>query len=166
MSELLLGCGRSREKRVAIGNREWTALTTLDLYPDCEPDILWDLNLTPWPLADNAYDEVHAYEVLEHLGRQGDYASFFEHFSEIWRVLKPGGRLFATVPAPGSPWVWGDPGHTRQISIESLTYLDQGEYVRQTAVMTDYRHIYRADFRPILAQTEGSTFVFVLEARK
>jgi len=166
MTELLLGCGRSREKRIALGEPVWSNLTTLDYSPDCHPDIVWDLNETPWPLLDNTYDEVHAYEVLEHLGRQGDYVAFFAHFSEIWRVLKPGGHLFATVPAPGSPWVWGDPGHTRSISMESLTYLNQEEYVRQVEVMTDYRRIYHADFRPIMAQIRGETFAFILEARK
>ena len=166
MSELLLGCGRSREKRIAIGPRSWTDLTTLDCYDACEPDIVWDLNLTPWPLESDAYDEVHAYEVLEHLGRQGDYDSFFVHFSEIWRVLKPGGMLFATVPDRSSPWAWGDPGHTRVISLESLTFLSQSEYVKQTETMTDYRHIYSADFILRMAETKGDHFVFILEARK
>ena len=166
MSELLLGCGRSRQKRMGVGALSWTDLTTLDLYPECEPDILWDLNITPWPLSDNAYDEVHAYEVLEHLGRQGDYEAFFAHFSEIWRVLKPGGRLFATVPALNSPWLWGDPGHCRTISLESLTFLDQSEYTRQTEFMTDYRNVYHADLVLRLARVEGEGFAFVLEARK
>jgi len=166
MRELLLGCGRSRAKRMALGALTWSELTTLDYYPECQPDIVWDLNDTPWPFDDNTFDEVHAYEVLEHLGKQGDFPSFFAHFTEIWRILTPGGKLFASVPAITSPWLWGDPGHTRVISLESLTFLSQDEYARQTEVMTEYRHVYRADLRPVMARAEGDTFAFILEARK
>ena len=167
MSELLLGCGKSRLKAIHLGNPEWTDLTTLDLYPECEPDILWDLNLTPWPLADNAYDEVHAYEVLEHLGSQGDYEAFFAHFHELWRILKPSGRLYASTPALHSPWIWGDPGHRRVVSAESLTFLDQDNYSQVgITAMTDYRTWWRGDFKPIVMETKGDNFVFVLEARK
>ena len=166
MRERLLGCGRSRAKRVGVGALDWSDLTTLDCDASCQPDIVWDLETTPWPLASSYYDEVHAYEVLEHLGRQGDYASFFAHFSEIWRILRPGGCLFATVPDLSSHWLWGDPGHRRSISRETLTFLDQSEYARQPEFMTDYRSLYKADFRLAMARTEGDRFAFVLEARK
>jgi 2-polyprenyl-3-methyl-5-hydroxy-6-metoxy-1,4-benzoquinol methylase len=166
MRELLLGCGRSRAKRMALGELTWSELTTIDYYPECQPDIVWDLNDTPWPFDDNTFDEVHAYEVLEHLGRQGDFIAFFAHFTEIWRILKPGGHLFATTPALTSPWLWGDPGHTRTISLESLTFLNQDEYARQVEVMTEYRHVYRGDLRLVMARTEGDTFAFMLQAHK
>jgi SAM-dependent methyltransferase len=92
--------------------------------------------------------------------------AFFAHFSEIWRVLKPLGHLFATVPANTSPWLWGDPGHRRVISLESLTFLDQDEYDRQTEYMIDYRAIYKANFSLKMQKTEADTFAFILQARK
>ena len=166
MRELLLGCGRSRAKRMSFTEPAWSDVTTVDYYPECQPDVVWDLNDTPWPFDDNTFDEVHAYEVLEHLGRQGDFIAFFETFIEIWRVLKSGGHLFATVPALTSPWAWGDPGHTRVISLESLTFLNQDEYARQVEVMTEYRHVYHGDLRPVMAEVKGDTFAFVLQAHK
>src|SRR3546814_6014455 len=74
------------------------------------------------------FDEVHAYEVLEHLGSQGDFRSFFAHFGEIYRALKDGGILFATVPAWDSVWAWADPSHRRVIAPETLVFLDQTQY--------------------------------------
>ena len=71
-----------------------------------------------------------------------------------------------TVPDLSSRWLWGDPGHRRSISRETLTFLDQSEYARQPEFMTDYRSLYKADFRLAMARTEGDMFAFVLEARK
>lgn len=170
MSELLLGCGSRRKKLLHFPDQAaWTDLTTVDINPAHEPDVVWDLNRKPWPLDDDAFDEAHAYELLEHLGSgPGDYESFFADFSEIWRVLAPGGHLFATVPAVTSPWLWGDPSHRRQVSIESLTFLSQSEYERQVGVtaMSDFRHVYKADFELVWQQTEGDTFGFILRAVK
>ena len=96
----MIGCGNRRVKKLTLDNNwEWGELVTLDHDPNCGADITHDLEELPWPVAADSFDEVHAYEVLEHLGSQGDAKSFFAHFGEIYRVLKPGGLLLATVPA-------------------------------------------------------------------
>lgn len=50
------------------------------------------------PFADNSFDIVTAMDIIEHI--DDDKAAT----AEIRRVLKPGGRLFATVPAFQSLW--------------------------------------------------------------
>ena len=165
MKQLLIGCGSRREN---LFGGEWDELITLDINPDHKPNITWNLNTLPLPLADDSFDQIHAYEVLEHLGRQGDYRSFFAQFSEFWRILKPDGRLFATTPALTSRWLWGDPSHTRYIGPESLVFLDQSEYVEQVGktAMSDFRDIYMADFDTIEAGEIGHSFFFVIRAVK
>jgi SAM-dependent methyltransferase len=167
--ELLLGCGATRAKKLGFpGQREWRSLTTLDVEPGHKPDVIHDLNVCPWPFDDNSFDEIHAYEVLEHLGSQGDYKSFFAHFMEIWRILKPGGHLFASCPSAQSRWLWGDPGHTRLISAETLAFVIQPEYTKQVGVtaMTDYRSLFTGDFESLRLHDDTNTLQIILKAVK
>jgi len=149
---------------------EWTGLITLDNNPDCKPDWVWDLrNPTPLPFDADTFDEIHAYEVLEHIAQQGDYTAFFRQFSDYWRILKPDGLFFATVPAKDSVWAWGDPSHTRVIQQENLIFLCQKIYSEQVGVtpMSDFRYIYKADFDiAYLDTSDANIFKFVLKAVK
>lgn len=168
--ELLIGCGRSRVKRLGTSPTDvaWNNLTTLDNNPDHKPDCVWDLEKLPLPFMADVFDEIHAYEVLEHTGTQGDYRFFFKQFSDFWRILKPGGILFATVPSLKSVWAWGDPSHTRVITLEQLGFLHQPNYTANIGktTMSDFRHIYKADFTPVLLNDNGESFVFALKAEK
>ena len=163
--ELVLGCGNYPYKKIYAESKEYVNPTRVDIDPDCNPDIILDLNTNSLPFEDSSFDEVHMYEVLEHLGTQGDYKAFFEFFSEVARVLRPDGLFIASVPAMNSPWVWGDPGHTRAIPEEMLVFLDQAEYTAQVGKtpMTDYRGIYKADFKRVHLQEDHGVFFFVLK---
>lgn len=166
--QILLGAGSSRNKRLGVGGRhEWTDLRTVDFNPDHAPDFVHDLNIFPYPFEDNSADEIHAYEVVEHLGRQGDFASFFAFWSEIWRILEPGGIFLGTSPHWSSAWCWGDPGHTRVISRECLTFLHQPAYAQVgKSPMTDYRFCYRADFDIVHSVERGQSYEYGMKAIK
>lgn len=168
--ELLAGAGKSRIKKLWLaGGQEWQQLVTLDLFDTYKPDVVWDLLNRPLPFDDNTFDEVHFYDVLEHLGQQGDFVSFFEEWSEWWRILKPGGHFFGISPHWSSPWCWMDPGHRRAYGAEVLSFLDQTEYTRQIGEtpMTDYRAIYKADFEPVRLHLHANRqFEYILKAVK
>lgn len=195
MTELLLGCGYSREKRAKIpgSSLEWNHLVTLDNNPDCKPDLICDLDNRHWlcrprtshgeksvldrysegnstyrKIIENYFDEVHAYEVLEHLGQQGDITSFFHTFDNLYRILRNGGHLFATCPSRYSAWLWGDPGHRRAIQPESLIFLDQSSYNFQIGktMMSDYRDLWEGDFKTVSSTDDKQFHRFVLQAIK
>lgn len=170
-TELVIGCGSKRKPVLSMvaGDDEYHNPTYVDLEPRHNPDVLHDLNVTPWPFEDNTFDEVHAYEVLEHLGKQGDAVSFFATFAEIYRILKPGGVLLATVPAYNSRWAWGDPTHTRVINDGSLVFLCQPEYRQIGATaMSDYRSLWQDDFDVLFCSydTLPDRMAFALQAVK
>ena len=169
MSELLIGCGNSRVRKLSLDGRfEYLDLTTIDHDPNCGADVVHDLDDYPWPIEDNSFDEAGAFCVIEHLGQQGDYKSFFALFTEIHRILKPGGLFFAIVPSVTSKWLWGDPSHTRAVTPECLVFLSQAQYLKQVGVtpMTDFRWLWKGDFETIAADDDGNDFKFALRAIK
>lgn len=168
MPDLLLGCGNHRQRVLTPDQRqEWRDLVTLDNDPNCGADIECDLSRLPLPFDEGHFDEIHAYHVLEHVGAQGDFRTFFDQFAEFYRILKPGGYFCGIVPT--GVWVWGDPGHSRALPPEIWTYLDQTQYTKQVGVtaFADYRRVWRGDFEAIFqSQLEGDQYGFVLQVVK
>lgn len=187
MSELLLGCGFARQKLLGAPgtNLQWQNLVTLDINAKCDPDIICDLNAPiwsgatirkpelfetyEWKFKQNIFQEVHAYEVLEHLGQQGDAESFFATFRNIHHVLVAGGFLFATCPSRYSAWAWGDPSHRRIISQESLVFLSQDIIAsnrQANTAMSDFSDLWDLDFKIIASSDNHQTHTFCLQAIK
>lgn len=167
---LIIGAGSS--KKLAPFDvplqKEVPAITTLDHEPRHGTDVLWDLEQKPWPFQDATFDEVHAYEVLEHLGTQGNAQEFFADFWQIYRILKPGGHLCGSVPQWNSMWAWGDPSHRRVINRGSFAFLDRTEYPKQVGktAMSDFRSMWAGDFELIGSEDVGEQLYFLLKAHK
>lgn len=144
---LLLGCGHKRDKRLG-SDQTWVGeLTTLDMNPDCGADVIWDLDQRPLPFPDEHFDEIAAYDVLEHVGRQGDWRSWFDEMAEYWRIMKPGAEFGIVVPTGKD--AFADPGHTRFFETPWFAFLNQAHYdehIRQGRAMTDYRWYWKLNF--------------------
>jgi len=78
--------GNSEFKRLDIGcgNNKTPGSTYLDFDEIANPDILHDLNIFPYPIEDNSFDEIIAKHIIEHL----DHPQKF--IQELCRVCKPG----------------------------------------------------------------------------
>lgn len=165
--DLLLGCGNSRKRMISPVRKEWNNLLTVDIDPGAKSDREWDLNNIPLPFPDNSVDEIHIYNVLEHLGTQGDYRFFFKQFEDFWRILKPGGFFCGITPDFNTMWTFGDPGHTRVINRGTIHFLSQKSYGEVgTTSMTDYRWLYKGNLEVYHQQIENGTFYFILKAIK
>ncbi len=80
--KLNLGCAGF--KKPGYINVDWQSIVT--------PDVSHNLNVYPYPFADNEFDLVDAFHIIEHLDRP------FSALTEIHRILKPGGTLHLKVP--------------------------------------------------------------------
>lgn len=165
--ELLLGAGTNHKKRLKLPDEsdDWSRLVTLDVNSDCSPDVVADAG-GPLPFRDSTFDSVSAYHLLEHLGQQGDYKTFFRQFDEYARVTKIGGHFFGICPSWKSMWAWGDPGHCRVITSGTLSFLDRQMYADVgLTTMTDYRFCYQSDWQIVDYMEDDSELAFVLRLR-
>ena len=102
--KLNLGCGQNLKQ----------GYVNIDKYPTFAPDLVWDLEKTPWPFEAGSVEAISACHVLEHLGQATDV--FLAVMQELNRVLRPGGTIEIKVPHHQSAGFWGDPTHVRPIS--------------------------------------------------
>jgi SAM-dependent methyltransferase len=163
--ELLLGCGSNKAKQIyqEPEGPKWKNLTTLDMDPEVKPDVLHDLNDLMYPFVDSTFDEVHAYNVLEHQGSLGGFKFFFNQWNEIGRILKPGGRFFGIVPSLSSVWLFGDPGHCRVITAQMLQFLDRDFYHCGKTQSDGYAELLHASFKVIFLENGSEFLAFILK---
>lgn len=70
-------------------------------------DVVHDLRIFPWPFEDNQFDEVLMKDVLEHL------PDTIKSLEELYRITKPGAKVYITVPYWNSCTAYGDPTHVK-----------------------------------------------------
>jgi len=131
-----------------------TENTRVDINPDGNPDVVWDLNNRPLPFDDSEFHIIYAFEILEHIGKQGDFIGFFEEFNEYWRILEPLGSMVITVPTKENSFFLSEPGHTRVIKPVTFGFLNQEFYNKQVGKnrVSDYRHFWKKNFNIVKYQ--------------
>ena len=102
---------------IGAGKRKIAGAVTLDINPRVNPDVVWDLNVFPYPFEDSQFDRVVCEHVIEHL------AQVISVMEELHRVTKPGGRIHITVPHFSSLNFNTDPTHVHAFSSRSFDYL-------------------------------------------
>jgi len=162
---LLIGCGTNHIKQVQSGDKaEWTgALTTLDMNPQCGADVVWDMENLPLPFDAETFDEIGAYNCMEHWGRQGDWRGWFAEMAEYHRILKPNGTMGIVVPIGDD--ALADPGHTRMFHANYFGFLNQAFYDRNEVAkscFTDYRWYWKLNFAILYLEAQGGHHLGVI----
>ena len=106
--------GGKKVLNVGCGFEQWRFpnVTNVDKYDICQPDLVWDLNNPPLPIADNTFDFIIANHILEHLD------NWWELFNDCARMVKPGGMIEVWGPGDGQD---GQLGYRDHVAIVNRT---------------------------------------------
>jgi SAM-dependent methyltransferase len=120
MSTLNIGCGMHPLKGAInhdfVKHDDWV-------------DVAHDLEVLPWPWADNEFDKVIANDVMEHL--RPWVCDLHEWLNELWRIIVPGGSLCLHLPAWNVMESYRDPTHRRVFTEETFDYWDRSKMLHQ-----------------------------------
>ncbi|MFA6428755.1 MAG: class I SAM-dependent methyltransferase [Candidatus Buchananbacteria bacterium] len=108
MKKIDLGCGYSKRDKESLG---------VDIVALPGVDVVCDIN-QGLPFADNEIDEVYSRHFLEHVD------DIFFVMKEIYRVIKPDGRVIIKVPYFATPTAYSDLTHRRFFGIYSFQCFD------------------------------------------
>lgn len=88
-----------------------------------------NLAVDPIPYGDSEFASVSAFDFLEHVPRilpspdgRATVFPFIGLMNEIWRVLRPAGRLYTLTPAYPHPAAFSDPTHVNILTDDSHEY--------------------------------------------
>ena len=101
---------------IGCGNKQMPGYTNLDSVALPGVDIVHDLDVYPWPLKDNEYEEVYCDNVLEHL------SSIIKPMEELHRITPAGGKIKIIVPLFPSVWSFVDPTHKSVYTYFTFNY--------------------------------------------
>ena len=107
-----LGCG-ARKVPGAFG---------IDIAAMPGVDLVHDLRTTPSPVPESCADAIYLNHLLEHFE---DPLLILE---EVWRMARPGGRVYIRTPHYSGIYAWRDPTHRRSFSAASFHYFGENIY--------------------------------------
>lgn len=137
---------------LACGDNKREDYIGIDKIKTASTDYVWDLEVFPWPIESDSVEEINCSHYIEHIPHQNprkeiekvlNESSSFEEFkkkfkekeeekdgfvkfiNEVYRILKPGGKVHIVSPYYTSMRAFGDPTHTRYIADSSLWYLSR-----------------------------------------
>jgi len=101
---------------LGAGNKIIKGAVNHDLYKHRkEIDVAHDLNILPWPWADESFDQIVASAVFEHLDN-----NLVVTLNECHRLLRPGGAVWLKLPLWSAERAHDDPTHRWFFTIRSL----------------------------------------------
>ena len=107
--KLYFGCGRHRVEGF-IG---------VDKTQTGQVDVVHDMNVYPYPFADNSVDAVLLINILEH------FPDIIKVTEEIWRICKDGARIRVEVPYYNSAGACQDPTHKSFFTENTFDYFTE-----------------------------------------
>jgi glycosyltransferase involved in cell wall biosynthesis/GT2 family glycosyltransferase/SAM-dependent methyltransferase len=145
---------------LGCGDASIAGFVNVDRFGSKNVDQIADLS-QPWPWADDAVDEIRAWDVIEHLPDK------ILTMNEMWRVLRPGGRAEIMVPTTDGPGAFQDPTHVSFWHRRSFLYYEACcPYRERFAESYGIRAAFRVVRESIAQSIDGPKLTILLEAVK
>ncbi len=138
-----VGAGRS-VLNLGSGLKPMAGAVNLDVSASTHPDIVHNLDVAPWPFHPSTFDEIHAYDVIEHLDNT------LVTMEEIHRISRPGAVVHITVPHFSSANAFTDPTHRHYFGYYSFHYFTGGSAFPFYSSATFRRRSLQLVFHPTL----------------
>ena len=116
---------RKRVLDLGCGNKLRPGAVGIDFNRRTKATIVHNLNVFPYPIEAEVFDEVYLDNVLEHLD------SVLAVMEEVYRITAPGGLVKVIVPYFRSTWAAIDPTHTHFFTVNSFNYFDPDDILCQ-----------------------------------
>lgn len=105
------------------GTKRYPDFLNVDYSQECQPDLIWDLEETPWPFETDSVVHILMSHCLEHIGQTPK--AFLRIMKELHRVCKNGATIEIVVPHPYHDNFASDPTHVRPITAATLELFDR-----------------------------------------
>lgn len=126
------------------GNAKTPGAIGVDINPRSTADVLHDMDVFPYPFADDVADRIICHDVLEHVD------DFIATVEELWRIGRNGCTIDVTAPFMSSVNYHSDPTHKRAFTSRSFDYFVEGTDVRRHAYTNATLRIDSVAFDPLL----------------
>jgi SAM-dependent methyltransferase len=120
---------------IGCGSAKTPGAVGLDISADTDADIVHDLDVLPYPIADASFDQILLQDVLEHVREP------IKVFEELHRIARPGARIQLRTPHFSSALAYGDPTHRHYFSTLAIRSLARPRFEHYTAVRFRVVHV-------------------------
>ena len=132
---------------LGCGNKKLPGFINIDQSEQCSPDLLLNLENTPYPFKTNSVVYIRMDSVLEHFPSEPE--SFFRILKEIYRISANNASIDILCPHPFHRWQIVDFTHQKPITAEGLQMLDKvfcKNLIKKGDAKTPLALIYDIDF--------------------
>lgn len=107
---------------IACGSREIKGkeCVNMDIRKTELTDVIHDVHEFPWPFKDEEFGDAYALDIVEHICP----LKIVRFIDEIWRIVKPGGKLYIRTNYFQKEQAYRDPTHCHYFTLDSFDFWD------------------------------------------
>lgn len=120
---------------VGCGSAKTPGAVGLDISADTDADIVHDLDVFPYPIENESFDQILLQDVIEHVEQP------MRVFAELRRIVRPGGSVHLRTPHFSSVLAYGDPTHKQYFSTIAIRQLAEPRFAHYSDARFEVVHV-------------------------